>query len=495
MSLSKRSLKLTQLLVLGLGYLAPSASLSASERPLAVDGWPLAETSADRVLLNQDAIMGTYVCPALTRLNLQTGSSELVLLAKLQSDKTRWSMTLKPAQTWWSGKPLEPKDIEAFLKQELPGLVKTIGNDRWTVPSFSVAVDGDGPGAAITVLWEKAPEFGPYILNRLPLSRKGSEGLDCVGSLKPDKDDESLTLEGRVGNKARRFVFNSPRDPAGPGAATPFVSFRFGEEMHPKSWERQIEEELHCPQTLDLPVMTVIAWNPEGAFTKDEQFRKAMTYILPRGALLRAGAGSLGDLVSAPILREHPGYKRSLKVLPYDLKKADAILNQLGLVRSERDGYRRTQNGDFLEIAIATDRRHDSSLLRKVLDDSFRALGMKLRIVNKGEAADGMLAGIGGSWPESDLAPLLHSKRSASVWPWSYQFADLDDAIDSYNLSLTQLKPDFARLEAIHDLVFKKEPFSVLVQHKSCMQYGKGMTSAKVISVRNPDWIRGVLER
>lgn len=484
-------LRLRLLLTIGLGYLAPSPRLYASERPLMIYGWPLSESDPDKMVLNQDAIMGTYVCPSLTRLNLQTSSSELVLLDKLHDGKTQWILSLKPGLKWWSGKVLESKDLATFLKSEIPTLVKKIGSEQWELPGFHVEETGN----TVKVVWDKAPEFGPYLLSRSSFFRRTEAGVECVGSLQPQKNEAGFGFAGTVGGKDRLLVLNQGLPlPAGK-AGESFVSFRFGNEMHPQTFERQIEEELSCPSSLDLPVMTIIAWNPEGPYTKNEQFRKAMTYILPRGALLRAGAGSLGDLISAPILRMHPGYKKSLLVLPYDLKKADSILNQLGLMRSERDGYRRTPKGDVLELSIATDKRSDSSLLRKVLDDSFRALGMKLKIVDKDNKADGMLAGIAGSWPENDLAPLLHSKRSSAVWPWSYHFSEIDEAMSRYNLSLTHAKPDFSLLENIHDLVYKKEPFSVLVQHKSCMQYGKGMAAPKAISVKSPDWIRGIIER
>lgn len=484
-------LRVPFLLTLGLGYLAPSPGLHASERPLMVYGWPVSESDPDKMILNQDAIMGTYVCPALTRLNLQTSSSELVLLDKLQDGKTSWSFGLRPGLKWWSGGAPATADLAAFLTTELPALVKKVGSDSWELPGFHV----EDSGKLVKVVWDKAPEFGPYILNRSSFYRRTKTGVECVGNLKPQKNEAGLGFAGIVAGKDRLFVLNQELPLPTAKAGEAFVSFRFGNEMHPQTFERQIEEELSCPSSLDLPIMTIIAWNPEGPYTKDEQFRKAMTYILPRGALLRAGAGSLGDLISAPILRMHPGYKKSLLVLPYDLKKADSILNQLGLVRSERDGYRRTPKGDVLELSIATDKSRDSSLLRKVLDDSFRALGMKLKMVGKDEKADGMLAGIAGSWPENDLAPLLHSKRSSDVWPWTYHFKEIDEAMSRYNLSLTQAKPDFSLLENIHDLVYKKEPFSVLVQHKSCMQYGKGMAAPKVISVKSPDWIRAVFER
>ncbi|MBC7661687.1 MAG: hypothetical protein H7249_18475 [Chitinophagaceae bacterium] len=486
-----RSIKLTTCVPLALAYLALTQGLHARERPLMVYGWPIAETDPDKILLNQDAIMGTYVCPSLTRLNLGAGKSELVLLQKLMQSDKQWTFELKPGLKWWDGKALETRDLNEYLDRELPNLVKKIGSEQWALPGHHIETNSKGA----IIVWDKPPVFGPYIFNRLPFYRRGAQGLDCVGSLHPQKSDEGLSLTGTMGGKERGLVLNKPTPNTAITPKDAYVSFRFGEEMHPPTWERQIEEELSCSNSIDVPVMTMIAWNPDGHYTKDEQFRKAMTYIMPRGALLRAGAGSLGDLISAPILRLHPGYKKSLLVMPYDLKKADAILNQLGLMRSEKDGYRRTAQGQFVEITISADKSHDSSLLRKVLDDSFRALGMKLSLLSNDAKADGVLAGIQGSWPENDLSSILHSKRSGSFWPWSYNYPEIDEAMGRYNMSLTQEKPNFGLLEAIHELVYKREPFSVLVQHKSCMQYGKGMTPPKVISVRNPDWVRAVFER
>ncbi len=473
-------------------HLAANETLNASETPWTIYGWPLAEKVLDEIILNQDALMATYVCPSLSRLNLKTGGSEPVLLSKISTvNKDQiWTLTLSDKARWADGKPLTVSDLESFVTTELSPLVDKVLGPNIKAPKFSTEKNEK----SLIITFESAPGFGPYILNRSAFYRRVEGKVECAGSLRAREEGKDLVLEGKIGEKPKKLVLSRqfPKSDTSDGA----LYFKFGNELHPPSWERQIEEELTCKLPLDLPMMTMIAWNPEGRYTKVEEFRRAITSILPRGALLRAGAGSLGDLISAPILRVHPGYKKSILVMPYDLKKADAILNAMNLVRSEKDGYRRTATGEVLEISIATDPSQNAGLLRKILDDSFRALGMRLNMVTDKSKADGILTGIQGNWPENDLAPILHSNQSQKVWPWRYNFPDIDTALTDYNLSLTQPKPDFALLSKIHELVIKREPFSVLVQHKSCMQYGKGVKAAQSQpNVRDPDWIRAAIER
>ena len=488
-NLRKQSLTLNSLALI---YFAVSLPLEASETPRKIYGWPLSEKGLSEIVLNQDALMGELVCPSLTRLNLATGQSESTLLQTVtESEQGRkWTFSLKPGVTWWGGTGVELADLEVYLKEELGPLVRKFLGDSEVVPNHKF----EKTGSTLSVVFDKAPKFGPYILNRLPFYRRVKDVVECAGPLKASQDEKDIVLEGVLKSGPKKFVMKAgfPNFEA----KDAFVSFRFGNELHPPSWERQIEEELSCPLPLELPVMTLIAWNPEGRYTRDEEFRRAMTFILPRGAMLRAGAGSLGDLISAPILRVHSGYKKSLLVLPYDLKRADAILNAMSLPRSEKDGFRRTVQGEILEITIAIDPSQNAGLLRKILDDSFRALGMRLKVTSDRAQADGILSGLEVSWPENDIAPILHSRISQKVWPWRYHFPEIDEALDAYNRDLTRLKPNFTLLERIHELVMKREPFSVLVQHKSCMQYGEGVKPAPgKPNVRDPDWIQAVLNR
>lgn len=465
----------------------------AQEKPrsIVVAGWPLETKKLDEAVLSQDALMGPLVCPALTRLNLNSLRSETFLLKSLRFDAQRWVFELKSDLKWWDDTPVSVEDLKAFVEEELPLAVRNKGLGQWTFPEFTLAHEGQ----ALTLTWKGplTPAFGPYILNELPFRKKTPGqglGFQCAGSLRPQlkAGELHLTSAGELPALAiRREVADTRPDNKVDEA---YLNFRFGEELHPSSHKRQVDEALHCEQALDTPLLTLIAWNPKGPWTSDANFRRAMTHLLPRGALLRAGAGSLGDLVSGPILRLHPGYKKNLLVPPYDMEKAQQILNKLGYGRSEVDGYRRTAKHEIMELKFLVHDFEGSTLLRKVIDDSLRAIGIKTNFTDKpSEGVDAVLASVRSSWPDSNLSSFLHSQSPESPWPWRYQDPAMDKALELYGLSLTQERPDFTLLEKVHEVVYKLEPFSLLMQHRMCLeaQLGKG-TQVKRASAKNPDW-------
>ncbi|MDQ3230213.1 MAG: ABC transporter substrate-binding protein, partial [Pseudobdellovibrionaceae bacterium] len=319
-------------------------------------------------------------------------------------------------------------------------------------------------------------------------------GVQCAGNWRAETATAGLLLHDRSG-EGRNNILLTADTKARTASSERLLAFEFGEEMPGADSKKPITQNLSCERPLDTPIMTVIAWNPQGATTRDAKFRRAITHLTPRGALLRSGAGSMGDLISGPVLRAHPGYKRNLLVPAYDPAKSDAMLNELGYRRLEEDGFRRDPAGKLLEVKILARDHEGSTLLRKVLDDSFRALGIKLRFINEGDGTpDGLLTGIMTSWPDGDLTDLLHSKASARSWPWTWQDQNLDQALEAYALSLTQKTPDFTLLEKIHDLVYKLEPFSVLMQHRVCLEAKLSKPQAKgEIAVRNPDWFRQLI--
>lgn len=463
------------------------ATLSAASSTISLVGWPMNMDDMGSAVLESDVLMGDLVCPALTRLNLLRERSELSLLTSLQvqnSDKD-WVLKLGDSQ-WWDGRRVQLTDVQSFAEKELPEALRKVSLGTWDVPEFSTKIKDD----SLIIQWQKKPPFGPYVLDRVHFRAKANNsfGFECAGRLKPVKKGSNWIFEGK---KDPSITLHPELPTYQKNYPSPSIAFRFADEMHPPGWARQIEESVSCERPLDLPLITLIAWNPQGRYSKDERFRKAMTHLLPRGSLLRAGAGGLGDLISAPFMRAHPGYKKSLLVLPYDPKAADIFLNQMGFKRSESDGFRQTADGQRFELKLATHDMAGTGLLRKVLDDAFRSLGINATFTDKQDASvDGVLTSIGSSWPEADLSPLLHSKSTQKLWPWSYSDSELDKALEAYNLSLTQERPNFSLLEKIHELVYKREPFSILVQHRVCVAVDTGKKSQAKIVIRNPDWFR-----
>ncbi len=476
-----------------LPFLSFAQPMRATEKPdpIFVTGWPLGFNETQKAVLSNDAIMENLVCPSLTRLNLINRRSEPLLLEKLEESDRIWRLTLAPSLTWWNQAAVSMQELEVFVRETLDPNQLTKGRFLWSVPEYSIS----SKDRTLSVQWAQKPAFGPYVFNDHALRKKASTslGFECVGNWAAEADSKGLLLRDRV-NKGRDNILFTQDSKELRGDRK--LAFLFGEDMQDITSKKPITQNLVCRQPLDTPILTIIAWNPDGQFTRHARFRRAITHLTPRGALLRAGAGSLGDLVSGPILRAHPGYKRGLLVPAYDPAKADAILNEMGLRRLEEDGFRRDAQGKSLEVRLLTRDHEGSTLLRKVLDDSFRALGIKLSFVSEGDGtADGLLTGIATSWPDGDLTELLHSRVSNRIWPWSYQDQILDQALEAYALSLTRQNPDFVLLEKIHELVYKLEPFSVLMQHRVCLetQWPSKAKKKSEISVRNPDWFRQLI--
>jgi ABC-type transport system substrate-binding protein len=274
---------------------------------------------------------------------------------------------------------------------------------------------------------------------------------------------------------------------------------RMGEEIHPKGYKRQVEATLPCETKLDTPFVSLVAWNTAGKLSSDSRFRRAMTMLLPRGAIMRAGAGGLGDLISAPILRNHPGYKKSQLVPPYEPLKAEAILNELGYRRSEQDGFRRDQSGNPVQMTIYVADYDGSTLLRKVLDDSFRALGFRIIFTpKKQDNVDGHLLVVRSPWPDGDLSSFLQDRDKEYGWTWTYSKTELDAAVSAYSRSLTFKKPDFRLLERVHEVLASQDFFSILMHHRICLDSidRQGNKVALMpVNQRNPDWLVALLRK
>lgn len=474
--------------------LAASSSSAFAEKPapILVTGWPLPTNEAQKAILSNDAIMESLACPSLTRLNLAKKSSEPLLLEKLEEADKVWRFTLASGLTWWDQSAVSMSDLEAFVRETLQPQQLTHGRFAWAIPEFTLT----SKDRTLIIQWAQKPGFGPYVFNEHPFRKKSNNtiGVQCAGNWRVEPKAAGLLLQDRSAEGLNDILL-STNPKAKPLNSERLLSFAFGEEMPGADSKKPLTQNLVCARPLDTPILTVIAWNPQGVATRDPGFRRAVTHLTPRGALLRSGAGAMGDLISAPILRAHPGYKRNLLVPAYDPAKSDAMLNDLGYRRLEEDGFRRDAAGKLLEVKILARNHEGSTLLRKVLDDSFRALGIKLRFINEGEGVpDGLLTGILTSWPDGDLSQHLHSRVSGRNWPWSWQDPNLDQALEAYALSLTQKTPNFTLLEKIHDLVYKLEPFSVLMQHRVCLEARLNRPQAKgEIAVRNPDWFRQLI--
>ena len=205
----------------------------------------------------------------------------------------------------------------------------------------------------------------------------------------------------------------------------------------------------------------------------------------------------MGVLVSAPILRIHPGYLTSGNILSYSLETADQLLSGAGYLQPSIGASRNTPAGKTmrLRVGVLSGNRHEA--IEKIISDSVASLGIEMAFVeiktdSVGLELDGVLAGIALPWPSLDLFDTFHSKRvmNRGGFPF-YQLNDqaLDESLFTYREALTKGQPRFDLLSAVHARLLEVEPWSVLESHQVCLA-AKGIELRGRPSLLDPDWFR-----
>ena len=116
----------------------------------------------------------------------------------------------------------------------------------------------------------------------------------------------------------------------------------------------------------------------------DRAVRKALAHILPTEEIIQELFAGLASRITGPI---HPAkyyYNHTLNPIPYDLSKANELLDQAGWIDSDRNGIRDKEiNGQRQELAfkITTSQRKLGQDLSLVFQEEAAKVGIKIEIV------------------------------------------------------------------------------------------------------------------
>lgn len=439
-----------------------------------IEGWPTPPTENWQTppqWLAEDPILGRMSCPPLSRVLLKEKKSDPLLLRAIISEENGrlWRFTLRSGLYWWDGASVTSKDLRLFIEGILEDTVKAKSGGMWKVPSYIVAEKAD----FIEVRFSEPPEIGPYLFNGVPLwkpvqaSKSPVLPFQCVGTyrLRHGEKPGDFTLQAvpQYGLRTTEIqVVN--RTPPGHGA---FLSFQMAESL---AVQPALVQSRTQAATVDLPWMTVLAWNT----TKHPQAegRKALAALIPRQALVQTGAGTLGTLSATLLPPLHPAH--SVKNRPILLPLAQAVAQVQKIAPTVQR----------LQLASPGEPGH---LVEKVLEDTFHAAGIQIEWVTgdgTGKEVDGTLLGMYLPWPQMNLLPDLHSKMKGL----SLQDADLDTQLMAYAQSLTREHPDFLALTKIEDRWVQLEAITAMMQHKARVT---GTAPKSVLpSPMNPDWFK-----
>lgn len=489
----------------------PKFSVKLKAAVLVVSGWPFGmpgDIQQGIIPSPEDAAFGRLACPSLTRLNLQQQKSEPLLLRSVELESPKqWKLTLKSDLHWWSGKAVSSSDLETFLREQIcPTVASALGKEV-PCPTFDVTSADPSQGAnkgqplVVNVTWHAQPEFGPYILNNTAFFRRtGNQAIECAGLYRyrsvglgeaefipapgyPQKRPTLRIYEPRNANKNLR----------------PQVAFTFASGMQPKQT---------CSREALLPTVVGILWSDsgEGVLATSPQARKALTQILPRGELLRAGARGLGELVTSFIPRQHPGYNHALRIRPYNVDDASAAMEKIGWQRAMAEASRidrKTSKPVVLRFLIQDMDAEGGDLLQKVIGDSFALLGIQTEFIsgatvesnkpnepNEPKPIDGIIGSFATEWPavspfQADYPNRLFQQFTKSNF---YRHPDNQRLARIYAQSLTTGTPDFASLQSFHEKLYDAEVFSPIFQMGTCLD--RSATAPAKLDFTDPDWLR-----
>lgn len=107
-----------------------------------------------------------------------------------------------------------------------------------------------------------------------------------------------------------------------------------------------------------------IGWNNAKAPFNDPVVRRAMGFAVDRKEIVDALLYGEGSIATSTIPPWHPAYPKDIAATPYDLAKAQALLEQAGWKDSDGDGIRE-KNGQKLAFTILSS---DDALRRSVVE-------------------------------------------------------------------------------------------------------------------------------
>ncbi len=436
--------------------------------------------------LGDDPIVGRLACPALVRLegdHLKNGALLLKALPLVERTATgdRWLLSLRPGLKWWSGSAIDAESLAGWLRDELPKILQErIGLKPSPMPVVSVVSP-----SVVSIQWQGAQKFGPYVMSGYSLSRSKDGKFECAGLYAAQAVPDGIDLVLNAGYAAVYSKIHLRAFSQSELSVDHRLSFLLAAQVAEVKSKKPSGPS--CQTKMEIPLISAIVWNSASVMASSAPLRRGLTMATPRGDILRTAATDLGTLVSAPLLRVHPGYNPRNLVKPFNLVAASELfeaagLNQphIGLPRVKTAG-----KGISLKIGRGSGRQE---LIEKILGDSYASAGIETQfedLQTKGITYDGVLLSLFIPWTSHDMYQMLQGPFPFA----SVNDKSLTEAAEAYAYSLTHEKPDFGLLRRVHDQWVEVEPWTVLMAHQYCVS-GQGVKVPSKINTLDPDWFR-----
>jgi peptide/nickel transport system substrate-binding protein len=254
------------------------------------------------------------------------------------------------------------------------------------------------------------------------------------------------------------------------------------------------------------PNYTYLGWNNDHPIFSDKRVRKAMTYLTDRKQMVKTILFNLGQVVDGPIYFHRPEYDKSLVSIPYDPKKALALLGEAGWNDMDGDGILdKVIDGKRVPFRFEIKFNSGNATRKSValtLQDELKKHGIAATVREldwtvflddiRNRKFDAMILGWAMSVTEPDAYQVWHSSQAANKGSnhIAYKNPRVDKILEDYRREFDpkkriELYREFQRI--LHD----EQPYTFLFTPKSISAVSRRFRGVEVLPIgglRALDW-------
>ncbi|MBI5761805.1 MAG: hypothetical protein HZA46_25110 [Planctomycetales bacterium] len=249
----------------------------------------------------------------------------------------------------------------------------------------------------------------------------------------------------------------------------------------------------------EYPGYRYIGYNLRRDFLKDKRVRLALSLAVPVQKIVEEVWLNLAKRTTGPFILGGSAYDTSIEPLPYDLKKAAALLDEAGWKDSDGDGIRDKKINNVsiparYDIIIFSDAPAYKTMA-EIIKESSRQIGVDVQITPtkwalmlqklRKKEFDACMLGWGADWKQ-DPFQLWHSSQAdvpESSNAGAYQNPEVDKLIDELRVTLNP-KKQVELYHKIHRIIFDDQPYTFLFADMQTAAYDARLQNIKHYRIR-----------
>lgn len=268
-------------------------------------------------------------------------------------------------------------------------------------------------------------------------------------------------------------------------------------DIEPDTWvEKEVNESSFTRRFVRAkylsPLYTYIGWNqdrkgvgPERQFFRDRRVRLAMSLCIPQDRILDEIHFGLGERVSGPFFKYGPFYDAQVPPVPYNLRRAQMLLDDAGWIDHDGDGVRDKDGVQFEFEYLIHNMRDYHQKIADITKEAIERAGVRM-VIRKLEWAtfldtsrDQRFDAIRAAWGEpscidADPYQIWHSSQAAGRGSNTVSFKDPEaDAICLQVRRTLDVRQRQALLRRLHRLLDREQPVTYMFNFHSLYFYAR----------------------